>query len=152
MLTTEKFIKELEKLGLKIIQCTNCIEIYHEGHQVAYVLSNQRFYIRMAYKFCDLPKELQEKLFILLIEYARTPLDKRRETQKFYLKFKLRTNQSGNFLNRNTTFDFFELNSKYNSNKFQTQFTQKEIDEMKEKFGVTLSDFEQIPVEESEEF
>lgn len=151
MLTTEEFIKEVEKLGLKIIQCTNCIEIYHENHQVAYVLRNRRFYLRMTYKFCDLPKELQEKLFILLVEYTRTSLDKRGETQKFYLKFKLRTNQSGKFLNRNTTFDFFELNSKYNSNKFQTQFTQEEIDEIKEKFGVTLSDFEQIPIEEDED-
>lgn len=38
-----------------------------------------------------------------------------------------------------------------NLDKFQTQFTQKEIDEMKVKFGVTFSDFEQIPVEEDEE-
>ena len=34
---------------------------------------------------------------------------------------------------------------------FQTQFTQEEIDEIKEKFGVTLSDFEQIPIEEVED-
>lgn len=34
---------------------------------------------------------------------------------------------------------------------FQTQFTQEEIDEIKEKFGVTLSDFEQIRVEDDEE-
>lgn len=68
------------------------------------------------------------------------------------MKFKLPTNYSDDFLNLNTTFDWFEISTKSNLDKFQTQFTQKEIDEMKVKFGVTFSDFEQIPIEEDEEF
>lgn len=146
---TKKFIKEVEELGFRFLQCTKDIEIYYENHQVAYVSWYRRFYGGTTCWFRDhLPKELQEKLFDLLFEYARTPLEDREEPQKFYLKFKLKTNYSGDYLNLNRTFDWFEISTKSNSDKFQTRFTQKEIDEIKEKFGVTLSDFEQIPVEE----
>ena len=147
MLTTKKFIKEVEELGFRFLQCTKDIEIYYENNQVAYVCWYRRFYVGITYKFCDLPKELQEKLFNLLVKYASTPLEDREAPQKYYLKFKLKTNYSDNFLNLNTTFDWFEINTKSNSDKFQTQFTQKEIDEIKKRFGVTLSDFEQIPID-----
>lgn len=150
---TKDFIKEVEELGFRFLQCTKDIEIYYENHQVAYIFWHWRFYGGTTCWFRDhLPKELQEKLFDLLFEYAKTPLEDREEPQKFYLKFKLKTNYSGDYLNLNTTFDWFEISTKSNSDKFQTEFTQKEIDEIKEKFGVTLSDFEQIPIEESEEF
>lgn len=151
MLTTKKFIKEVEKLGFRFLQCTKDIEIYYENNQVAYVSWYRRFYVGTTYKFRDLPKELQEKLFNLLVEYASTPPDEREEPQKFYMKFKLPTNYSDDFLNLNTTFDWFEISTKSNLDKFQTQFTQKEIDDIKEKFGVTLSDFKQIPIEEVED-
>ena len=148
MLTTKKFIKEMEKLGFRFLQCTKDIEIYYENRQVAYVSWYRRFYVGTTCWFRDhLPKELQEKLFDLLFEYARTPLEDREEPQKFYLKFKLKTNYSGDYLNLNRTFDWFEISTKSNSDKFQTQFTQKEIDDIKKRFGVTLSDFEQIPID-----
>lgn len=45
------------------------------------------------------------------------------------------------------TLDSFELNGNHNLNEFH-QFTQEEIDEMKERSHTNLDDFEQIPIEE----
>ena len=151
MLTTKKFIKEVEELGFRFLQCTKDIEIYYKNRQVAYVCWFRRFYVGITYNFCDLPKELQEKLFNFLVEYASTPPDEREEPQKFYMKFKIEPKDSCRYLNYSELFNSIELNNKTNLNGFQTQFTQKEIDEIREKFKVTLCDFEQIPVEEDEE-
>ena len=148
MLTTKKFIKEAEKLGFRFLQCTKDIEIYYENHQVAYVCWYRRFYVGITYKFCDLPKELQEKLFNLLVEYARTPLDEREEQERFFLKFKIKTDDDCNFLNYDKNNEEPTLDNSLETSNFQTRFTQKEINDIRRKFGVTLSDFEQIPVDE----
>lgn len=148
---TKDFIREVEELGFRFLQCTKDIEIYYENNQVAYVCWYRRFYVGITYKFCDLPKELQEKLFNLLVEYARTPLDERETQQKFYLKFSpLGDEGCFNYLNYNSSLNCIRLNDCYQTPMCKTQFTQKEIDDIKEKFKVTLSDFKQIPVEEEE--
>lgn len=151
MLTTKKFIKEAEKLGFRFLQCTKDIEIYYKNHQVAYISWHRRFYVGITYKFCDLPEELQAKLYYLMDEYARTPLDERETQQKFYLKFAPLGDESCfNYLNYNSSLNCIRLNDCYQTPMCKTQFTQKEIDDIKEKFKVTLSDFKQIPVEEEE--
>lgn len=151
MLTTKKFIKEAEKLGFRFLQCTKDIEIYYENHQVAYISWHRRFYVGITYKFCDLPKELQEKLFNLLVEYGRTPLDEREKPQKFYFKTKIKAGDFRRYLNFSERYNRIEIGSIDNTDEWQAQFTQKEIDYIKEKFKVTLNDFEQIPVEEDED-
>lgn len=149
---TKEFITEVKKLGFRVINFSDCLSIYSGIEQIVYLSKCKAFCVNTAYAhFAILPKESREELYSLVNEYASTPLEDREEPQKFYLKFKLPTNYSGDFLNLNRTFDWFEINTKSNSDKFQTQFTQKEIDKIKEKFKVTFSDFEQIPVDEVEE-
>lgn len=151
MLTTKKFIKEAEELGFRFLQCTKDIEIYYENRQVAYVCWYRRFYVGTTCWFHDLPEELQEKLFNLLVEYGRTPIDEREEPQKFYLQLTtLIAAGTENYLNYNTINGSFLLSGRWQTPLYQTQFTQAEIDEMKEKFGDALSGFEKIPVEEIE--
>lgn len=151
MLTTKKFIKEVEELGFRFLQCTKDIEIYYENRQVAYVCWYRRFYVGTTCWFRDLPEELQEKLFNLLVEYGRTPIDEREYPQKFYLQLTtLIAAGTANYLNRNTTNGSFVLSGRRQTPKWQTQFTQAEIDEMKEKFGDALSGFEKIPVKDEE--
>lgn len=53
------------------------------------------------------------------------------------------------FLNSNKSRDFWLSSITHNLN-FKTQFTQKEIDEIKEEQHTDLSEFKQIPVEEVE--
>ena len=156
MLTTKEFIKEVKELGLKIdTQTKEGILVKNSnGIYVAYVSITKMYHFEINFSdFNILPEKLKSKLYRLICDYAGTPIYEREGLQKFYLKFKLGTEQSPvNFLNSDMNFDSFEPNSDYKSYNFLTQFTQEEIDEMKEKYGITLSDFEQIPVEEFERY
>ena len=148
MLTTKKFIKEVEKLGFEVGESMDAILIFYGRGQVSYVRINERFYVGMIDGFENLPEELQAKLYYLMDEYARTPLDEREKTVKFFLRFKGDKLGINNYLNYSVTLDWLVIREKMDSENFKTQFTQKEIDEIREKFKVTLCDFEQIPVKE----
>lgn len=93
---------------------------------------------------------MQEKLYKLIDKYARTPLEEREEQERFFLKFKIKTDDDCNFLNYDKNDDEPTLDNRLETSNFQTRFTQKEIKDIRIKFGLTLSDFEQIPVEEVE--
>ncbi|MFR9278545.1 MAG: hypothetical protein ACLVME_02555 [Ezakiella coagulans] len=152
MLTTKKFIKEVEKLGLRVGESSTTISIYYENAIVARVNKWKMFFTDTLFLvFDDLSKELKEKLYNLIDKYARTPLDEREEQERFFLKFKIKTADNCNFLNYDKNDDEPTLDNSLETSNFQTQFTQKEIDDIKKRFGVTLSDFEQIPIEEVEE-
>lgn len=149
MLTTKEFIKEVQELGLKTSEKSDSILIYDGYYQAACAYKNELFSINTSYAaFDNLSEELQEKLYSLIDEYARTPLDEREEQERFFLKFKIETDDDCNFLNYDKNDDEPTLDNSLETSNFQTRFTQKEIDEIKEKFGLTLSDFEQIPVDE----
>ena len=150
MLTTKKFIKEVEKLGFEVGQGINIILIYYGNDEIAYIYRNKKFHVGTYSEFSEcLSEELQEKLYSLIDEYARTPLDEREEQERFYLQFTTMINNGAAiFLNYNTTNDSLGLSTRDQTLRYQAEFTQKEIDDIKEKFGVTLSDFRQIPVDE----
>ncbi len=136
-------------MGLECSDCSTIIPIYHDGDLVSLVSKNTKFLAGTVYNsFRYLPKELQEKLYNLIDEYARTPIEDREEQQKFYLKFIIESSKSCHYLNYRESFNSIELNNKTDLDGYKTQFTQKEIDELKKKLGVTFSDLEQIPVDD----
>lgn len=153
MLTTKRFIKEVKAMGLVAKVCDKYILIDDfKGRYLAYIYTEVMYKFNILYdSFQELSESNRKRLFNLLVEYASTPSDEREEPQKFYMKFKIEPKDSCRYLNYSELFNSIELNNKTNLNGFQTQFTQKEIDNIKKKFGVTLSDFEQIPIEEDEE-
>lgn len=75
---------------------------------------------------------------------------KREKEQKYYLrKIQLKFYEDVEpYLNFSVDEKTFWLSNAQHSIEFKTQFTQKEIDEIKEKYGTDLSEFKQIPVEE----
>lgn len=150
MLKTKEFIKEVRSLGLEIAESLYEISIYDGNDELAYIRKDKRFYVCTYFEFSEyLSEELQEKLYNLIDKYARTPLDEREEPQKYYLRFTALTEIGDcNYLNYCATEETIYLSNRITKIVAQTQFTQKEIDEIKEKFGLTLSDFEQIPVDE----
>jgi hypothetical protein len=152
MLKTKEFIKEVRSLGLEIAESLYEISIYDGNDELAYIRKDKRFYVCTYFEFSEyLSEELQEKLYNLIDKYARTPLEEREEQERFFLKFKIETDDDCNFLNYDKNDDEPTLDNSLETSNFQTRFTQKEIDEIKEKFGLTLSDFEQIPIEEVED-
>lgn len=149
MLTTKKFIKEVEKLGFEVGQGINIILIYYGNDEIAYIYRNKKFHVGTYSEFSEcLSEELQEKLYNLIDEYARTPHDERETQQKFYLKFKIGLDDDFKYLNYDKGIDKLILDSIFEMSNVQTRFTDKERNELKEKFNVALSDFEQIPVDE----
>lgn len=149
MLTTKEFIKEVRSLGLEIAESLYEISIYDGNDELAYIRKDKRFYVCTYFEFSEyLSEELQEKLYKLIDKYARTPLEEREEQERFFLKFKIKTDDDCNFLNYDKNDDEPTLDNRLETSNFQTRFTQKEINDIRRKFGLTLSDFEQIPVDE----
>lgn len=153
MLTTKKFIKEVQNLGFATAEYMNIILIRHESREVALIGKCKIFCVNTEYpSFNNLPEELKEKLYNLIDNYTRTPLEDREEPQKFYLKFDIKSSDSYHYLNYKEFLNSIEIHNKVNNlNGYKTQFTQKEVDELKKKLGVTFINLKQIPVEEVEE-
>lgn len=142
---TKEFIEKVEELGFAV----NTVENY-------YVILNK---ILVCAEICrtsnrvNLFHECLEKndLLKICVEYAQTPLTEREEEKKYYLVKKHKAfYEYSKYLNRQLGNNTYCLNTEYNSAIWQTQFTQKEIDEIKEKFNTDLEEFKQIPVEEIE--
>lgn len=71
----------------------------------------------------------------------------RENEKKYYLRHRFLEVDFFNYLNRDYGFPELYLNSKAQIAGKQTQFTQEEIEDIKEKYKTTLDDFEQIEVE-----
>lgn len=147
---TKDFLREVEKLGFIVDKSDEGYALIENSKNVtvAYVVIDRLYEFDTAYYvFEEIPEPTKKKLFNLLVEYTSTPIDEREKPQKFYLEFYLIENGGHNFLNYDKTKDVFTLDTYIETSDVQTLFTQKEIDEIKEKFDVTLSDFKQIPID-----
>lgn len=82
------------------------------------------------------------------IALAETPPEERYDEKRYYLKHKFLFSGTNNYLNYVKSTKGRTLSSKSQTNYAQTQFTQKEINEIKEKYHTDLKDFEIIEVEE----
>lgn len=152
---TKDFIKEVEKLGFAVEKGGNGKYLWIKDSRklfVAFVDTTEMYVFDTAYNaFDELQESDKKNLFNLLVKYASTPSDEREEQERFFLKFKIKTDDDCNFLNYDKNDDEPTLDNSLETSNFQTRFTQKEINDIRRKFGLTLSDFEQIPVEEDEE-
>ena len=149
---TKEFIKRVEELEFIAYEDSNYWLIKNEyGSNVAHV--NKTILSQMSTDYIQWDKvynEDKEKLFDLLVEYAETPPEDREEEKKFYLKHKYFKCTNGD----SRYFQIYEsngtpwLNAMYTVMGYKKQFTLKEIDEIKEKFGTDLADFELVEVED----
>lgn len=145
---TKEFIKRVEKLGYKIIETSLYIFVDKNGAALAMISKEEQYKIET---FNILGEACADELFSICFEYARTPIDERGEEEKFYLK-KIRSfydrnyNEGFDFLNFRKNGNCFCLHSFDETYKYKTQFTQREIDKIKEEQHTDLSEFEQIEV------
>lgn len=146
---TKEFIKRVEELGFGYEKAEEVYFIYdNEGTEyaaVCHTTPNQISNTERAWDWLD--KDVQEKLFDLLIEYARTPIEEREEEKKFYLRYKW-INADYNYLNYDHRLNVYGLDRILNYNWTKNRFTLEEIEEIKKKFDTDLSDFEIVEVEE----
>ncbi len=85
-------------------------------------------------------------------EYVETPINEREKEDKFYLQkiedfYDVDYDEEFAYLNFDVEENTFYLSSKAHSTELKTQFTQNEIDKIKEVQHTDLSEFKQIPVE-----
>ena len=151
MMKTKEFIKKVAELGYKIneknfFDSVICLIISNSfDRKVGYVAKNKLFEMNIRSD-----ENMTEELFDLIVEYANTPVKDREEEKRYYLRHKWLNNKNTNYLHLNEENNFYDL-SVYKSLeawKAQLQFTEKEIEEIKEKFDTGLSDFELVEVEE----
>lgn len=149
---TKEFIKRIEELGFEYEKAAEVYFIYDkedtEYAAVCHTTPNQISNTERAWDWLD--KDVQEKLFDLIVEYARTPIEDREEEKKFYLKhryFEIAGGGRGFFTIDNDSGLPF-LSYKTSSDNYNQIFTLKEIEEIKEKFDTDLKDFELVEVEE----
>lgn len=149
---TKEFIRRVEELGF---ECEKSKEVYfiYDSDGIAYasVYHTTPYQISTFERPWDLlTKDEQEKLFDLLIEYARTPIEDREEEKKFYLRHRWIVNSAAGegYLNWFLHDDIMRLSSTLQDSSAKTQFTLKEIEKIKEKFDTDLADFELVEVEE----
>lgn len=82
------------------------------------------------------------------MELAETPPEERQEEKKYYLRHRFLVEEGDcNYLNYDHSLRELNLSDIGQSKSTQTQFTQAEIEDIKEKYKTTLDDFEQIEVE-----
>lgn len=148
---TKEFIKRVAELGygVEIGYFNVCVKRLRPDLMLIAKVNKKYQYTAEMSSIYEEEDENAKELFLLCAEYARTPIEDREEEKKFYLKI------SGSFytgdyvyLNFDKSTNNYWLHNNHQSNMYKTQFTQKEIDEIKEKFNTNLEEFEQIPVEE----
>ena len=150
---TKEFIKEVEELGFETLCGYDYTSARNEnGEILAYVSEGHRGSMDIHFpKTLDLDELTRMKLGRIVFEYAKTPIDEREEEKEFYLKHRwLRCLGGCALLHESTRFHKFVLMGGFGEvpKDYKMKFTQKEIDEIKEKFNTDLSDFEMIEVKE----
>lgn len=147
---TKEFIKKVKDLGFEYEKAEEVYFIYdNEGTEyaaVCHTTPNQISNMKRAWDWLD--KDVQEKLFDLLIEYAKTPVDEREEPKKYYLRHRWMKEEDYNYLSLYLEDNTYFLDDIEGFNWTENKFTLKEIEEIKEKYDTKLEDFEIVEVEE----
>ncbi len=147
---TKEFIKRVKELGFEVFNEDDYLVIKDEYESnVANVNKTTLAQMSTDYiEWDEIYDEDKTKLFDLLIEYAKTPIEDRKEEKKFYLKHRWIKGCVIMYLYRNTLNGYCYLGDKKCRPHRQKMFTLKEIEEIKEKYNTDLKDFEMIEVEE----
>jgi len=147
---TEELIRIAKANGCKVDKCLGILVITKDAEDASYHIEVDTE--RANSVFIDVDKYPNESFSTIIasIEYARTPVEEREEEKKYYLEHRWlnRKGTTGAFLNYTEFDNDYYTDSDEEVGGCQTQFTKKEIDEIKEKFNTDLKDFEIIEVEE----
>lgn len=150
---TKEFIKQVRSLGYEVnIKYSEMIISLTSKICVRIDLNRQFGIITYPENFGN----NGHRLFVICMEYARMPVEAREEEEKFYLQkmksfYEARKDEESMFLTLVINYNFFLLSGMRQCQNYQTQFTQKEIDKIKETQHTDLAEFKQIPVEEVKE-
>lgn len=168
----DEFRDKIDKLGQKYdknltvskyevfdedLYITVYIDYYISSYTIAIIVLKERYTFNTNEEgFGKLPEELQEELFDILVEFARTPVGEREEEKKYQYKLKEKhwwiadkVCEEKTYLNFRTIRDTFidiSLDNKEETEHYKTKFTDEEIEEVAEKYDIDLNVFDKIEV------
>lgn len=147
---TSEFLREVKSLDYTAEISHDKIRISWFGKECVCIDLKHQFGI---YFYPQNAGNNTHRLYVICMEYARMPIEAREEEEKFYLQ-KMKSfydeeyDEEYAYLNVSTAIGYYTLNNSTQNDCYKTQFTQKEIDKIKEEQHTDLSEFKQIPVEE----
>lgn len=154
-MTYEEFEKKVQELGKIYNRCWTVggdsnVLVYNEiGRVLASISRETPLSFAVHYQAYErLATVMKEDLLDLIIELAKTPIEEREDRKKYYLRHKfLYKCADTRYINIDIHGNMI-LADKDEGLSMKTKFTQKEIDEIKEKYNTDLKDFEIIEVKE----
>lgn len=164
MMKTKEFIEKVEKMGFDIAYYKNpysneksifdydLITIYLDDQDLVKIWTSCQYAISTISDghSCYITGYDVKELYKLCFEYANTPVKDREEEKKFYLKhryFEIAGGGRGFFtIDKESELPF--LKYKTNLDHYSQKFTEKEIEELKEKLNTNLDGFEMVEVED----
>lgn len=115
---TSEFIRKVKELNYMVVDSVEHIRVYFNSLLVAEVHKNEVKSLSTVWN-----KYVSDLLFDILVEYARTPIEERKEPKKYYLYNPVR-NKYFNYDIENKI--YFWL-SPTETHEVQTKFTEEEI-------------------------
>lgn len=147
---TKEFIKRVEELGFDVCTAKGYVEITKHKNIVAIVVMDKAFEINCCYLMNRVLHEyIREKLFDIIVEYAKTPIDEREEETKYYLRHKYINKRNAYLVvdeNQNCSLQVMGVDYELPTSD-KAKFTEKEIENIKDYNKTDLYDFEMIEVE-----
>ena len=141
---TKEFCAKVEELGFRTTHVNAYIYIENRMVDTCAMVNEYNCYEVNTDigDFYELKEETKKELFELLVGYSSTPIEERKEEKKYYLKHKWMNFKRERYLK--CIGGEYCLHDAEQPTKHKVQFTQIEIDKIKEKFGTDLNDFEMI--------
>lgn len=149
---TKELKNLLEKMDYSVKRINGMIVIENKyGNVIATIEENTTFKFSTQHYAWNFISYSEQKIILsYIMGYVATPVDEREEEKKFYLRHRYFRfhNGSSKYLGMDLVKDNPDLCSKITYRWTKNQFTEKEIDEIKEKFNTDLKDFKPEEVEE----
>lgn len=146
---TKEFIKQVRSLGYEVDIKHGEMRISWYGKECVCIDLEHQFGIYIYWRNLG---NNAHRLFVICMEYARTPINAREKEEKYYLRLKDAFYAAVyGYLNLDIDEKAYILYDRMSGEYYQTKFTQEEIDAIKEKYSTDLEEFKQIPVEEIED-
>lgn len=145
---TKEFIKRVKELGFEVFNEDDYLVIKDEYESnVANVNKTTLSQMSTDYiEWDEIYDEDKTKLFDLLIEYAKTPIDERKEEEKYFYEHRFIKTRGGNptylAIRQRPNYKYPILQGSYKDIfEYKVEFTDKEMEETKKQYGIFLDDF-----------
>ena len=149
---TKEFIKKVEELGFTVCITEDTVYVLKDNEYIVVTVGVNKAFMIDCFYFMYMSSEegIREKVFDLVVEYAKTPVEDRDEEKKFYLRHRLIQTDGCYMYLQKTSDDDKKMSVRVLgfSDNDDIKFSGKEIEEIKEKFDTDLADFELVEVED----